>query len=208
MIFLISQQHPISAAELESKPNSLDHSIARASIPLPIRICNRDVNLRNEVRPALWKYSLQWDEHLTNAHNSIEELYIQIAKVLELVQNDSHLDKSARRTNLDALSALLTVLNGLEDRLESAIGLLDSLEGAIIDTVIGSLIAVNKLDCDCACPVPKNGIDLILGTANALTTCIQKKDKSVVVALNRACDSLKAIIRKGVAKVNYIDKMQ
>lgn len=195
------QHFTAGVSDLETKSKSLALSVERASVPLEVRVCKRDINLKKDVRGSLKEWSVKWDTLSVDVRHGIEEIYELTAHVLEIIQNEKHLEKGLRRTSLNALAALLAVANGLEERLESSIARLDSIESALIDVAIGDLIAVHDLDCDCACPVPKLAIELIENTVEALSTCLKNKGKAIRSAIDAACETLKHIIDKGVQEV-------
>lgn len=187
--FVQCNQHCISGV-LESIPNSLEASIARVSTALEYRVCQREVNLKNADRADLWAASLAWDSLISTAHSGVKEIYDQISTILDVLQNDKKLDKTWRKLNIGALHAILTICNGLEDRLTTLLKRFDGAELAVIDEAIGSLTAVNNLDCDCACSIPKRNHDLIVNTVQQLTECVAELENAVKLALKVACDSL------------------
>lgn len=164
-------------------------------------VCKRVVNIGQESSVDLLTVSLAIDSLVATANHELEDLYVKIGEVLDQIVKDKKISKELRRLNLDALQALITVANGLDERLLSELDGLDASESSIIDQQIGSLIAVNGLNCDCACPIPKRSISVIEKTAKALQKCVAEEEEEVKWALNNACKNLQEIIHHTVRKV-------
>lgn len=179
----------------------MEASIDRVSTALEYRVCRHEINLKSANRDELWRASLAWDSLLATAHSGLTDVYEQIANVLDVLQNDKSLEKSWRKLNIGALHAILTIANNLEDRLTSLLERLDGAELTVINEVIGSLTAVDNLDCDCACPIPKRGHQLIVITVQKLTEHVAEYEKEVERALRATCDSLQDILHHHLHKV-------
>lgn len=186
---------------LETRPNSLAGSLVKVSTAIEWNVCKRVVNLGQESSVDLLSVSLALDSLLATANHELEDLYVKIGQVLEQIVKDKKLSKEWRRLNLDALQALISVANGLDDRLASELDGLDASESSIIDQQIGSLIAVNGLDCECACPIPKRSISVVEQTAKELKNCVAEEEDSIKWALENACKNLQDIVNKTVRKV-------
>lgn len=199
MHYFWSQHGPIDVVDgLEPNTQSLAFSIELANDPLEVNVCRHEFALKEEVSPILLKAATKWDAYLANAHDGAEKLYGLIEKVLQAVLDDRELRSADRRSNLDALAALLSVVNGLEERLESALKRLDGISAATMSQSIGSLIAVDTLTSSCACIVPTAVKKQLERTVGGLTDCVLHADTAVLKAFDVLCAALETLLQKGV----------
>lgn len=190
------------ASAVDSRPNSLQSSLQKTSNAWEYVVCKRTVSLTNEVNGDLLDASLNIDRLLSTANKELENLYSNIGTILELIVKEKKWNKQLKKQILDAIQSLINNANGLIPILSCTLSAIDLEESAIIDQVLGSLNAVNELDCDCACPVPKHGVSLIEGTARSVQKCVAAAEEQIRWALIEACDRLGDVIKIGVRKVN------
>lgn len=159
------------------------------------------VNLAIESGGDLLDAAIQEDGLLSTALKESEEIYVRIGIILSELVNDHKLRKDIREKNIDAAKAIIVIVNALDNRIAEALDRLDAAQAAIIDQTVGSLVAVNGLACDCACPIPKRGIKHIEATARAVQHCVAEDEDRVRNSLRSLCDNLQEVIELGVREV-------
>lgn len=159
------------------------------------------VNLAIESGGDVLDAAIQEDGLLSTALKESEEIYVRIGIILNELANDHKLRKDIRDRNIDAANAIIVIVNALDNRIAEALDRLDAAQATVIDQSLGSLAAVNGLDCDCACPIPKRGIKHIEGTARGVQHCVAEDEDRIRVILRTLCDNLQEVIELGVREV-------
>lgn len=183
------------------RPNSLPESTTKLATSPEFQVCKRVINLAIESEGDVLGAAIQEDSLLSTALKESEEVYDRIAIILKELTSDQKLSKEIRQKNLNAAQAIIVVVNALDNVIAEGLDRLDAAQSAIIDQTLGSLIAVNGLDCECACPIPKRGIKNIEGTANVVQNCVGEEEDRVRNTLRTLCENLQEVIELGLRQV-------